>query len=843
MNPKKRKKGISLSTKFNILTIALILVTSAGITLFIIKGEIRNAYQELLTHGRTIADIVSKNSEYGIYTKDQEFLEQAIEGLRADPNIAYMVIMNQEGHHLVQKIFKSIIQLPPLNLSKDPSATNWFSQKQFTNKQDGMSYIDIQAPIIGYASNKSSEIFLNKDNIHKPTIVGYIQLGLSQEGSRKRIRQFLLSTVLVTSFIAVFGIVVTLLMTKRITFPIKRLRIATQEISDGKLDHRIEIQSTDEISDLSQSFNHMLERLKDYRDQVEVSTANLTAVNQQMVIEISERQQAEEALQKAHDELEIRVKERTAELRTTNEQLQQEIEERRQAEGALRSERDKFKGMLTAMGDGVDIINKDYIIEFQNELLQTRFGDKKGEKCYIAYMGLEKPCGFCLIQESIRTKNAVRVELVGRDGMNYELSSSPFVDIDGEVKIIELIRDITESKKAEEKMSTLQDQLRQSQKMEAIGHLAGGIAHDFNNLLTVIKGYSQLSLKQICDGDPLKEDIQEIQKAADRASALTSQLLAFSRRQIFEMKVLDLNTLIRDIDKMLRRIIGEDVNLVTLLDKDLGSVKTDLGQIQQVILNLAVNARDAMPSGGTLTIETANVELDESYAFIHIDTTPGQYVMISVSDTGLGMTPEVKERIFEPFFTTKEKGKGTGLGLSTVYGIVKQSAGNILVYSEPGQGTVFKIYLPRVDEPLEVLREKVVEEEFPYNSETILVTEDEEEVRKLAVRILNGQGYTVLEASHGEEALFIAKKHIANPIHLLLTDVVMPKMSGRELAEHLRPLYPEMKVLYMSGYTDDTIIRHRVLEQKVDFLQKPFTVDRLTKKVREVLDKDSKPVA
>jgi len=384
-------------------------------------------------------------------------------------------------------------------------------------------------------------------------------------------------------------------------------------------------------------------------------------------------------------------------------------------------------------------------------------------------------------------------------------------------------------------MAALQDQLRQSQKMEAIGRLAGGIAHDFNNLLTVIKGYSQLSLVEIKEGDPLRGDIEEIKNAADRAADLTRQLLAFSRRQIMEMKVLDLNDLLKNLDKMLRRVIGEDIELVTPLAEDLGRVKADPGQIEQVIMNLSVNARDAMPEGGKLTIETANVELDGAYARNHVAVTPGRYVMISVSDTGVGMAPEVRDRVFDPFFTTKEKGKGTGLGLSAVYGIVKQSDGNIWVYSEPGKGTAFKIYLPRVDEPLEEAGEVVVQKEIVGRGETILVVEDEEEVRKLAVQILRRQGYTVLEASQGNETSHICEQH-KGAIHLMVMDVVMPGMNGRELAKSLEPHHPEMQVLYMSGYTDNAIVHHGILEKGLNFIQKPFTLEGLLRKVREVLD-------
>jgi signal transduction histidine kinase len=388
----------------------------------------------------------------------------------------------------------------------------------------------------------------------------------------------------------------------------------------------------------------------------------------------------------------------------------------------------------------------------------------------------------------------------------------------------------------EKEREALQEQLRQSQKMEAIGRLAGGVAHDFNNLLTVIKGYSQLSLAEIKEDNPLRENVEEIRKASDRAADLTRQLLAFSRRQIMEMGVLDLNMYVQNLDKMLRRLISEDIELVSILAKDLGRVRTDPGQIEQVIMNLVVNARDAMPSGGKLTIETANVELDQAYARAHVAVKPGRYVMISVSDTGVGMTPEIRDRVFEPFFTTKEKGKGTGLGLSTVYGIVKQSEGNIWVYSEPGRGTSFKIYLPLVDEPLEELKEKVPKGELPRGSETILIVEDEEDVLKLTGAILRRQGYHVLETTSGEEALKVCKEK-KELFHLLLTDVVMPQMSGRQLAEELKQVCPDFRVLYMSGYTDNAITHHGILERGMNYLQKPFTVDSLARKVREVLDK------
>ena len=402
--------------------------------------------------------------------------------------------------------------------------------------------------------------------------------------------------------------------------------------------------------------------------------------------------------------------------------------------------------------------------------------------------------------------------------------------------VIEYARDITERKRAEEEKLSLQEQLRQSQKMEAIGQLAGGVAHDFNNLLTVIKGYSQLSLLDLKENNPLWGNIQEIEKATQQGTDLTRQLLTFSRRQVLDFKVLDLNALLKGLEKMLRRIIGENIELVTHLEGNLGRVKIDPSQIEQVIFNLAMNARDAMPSGGKLTVETANVELDEVYAHAHVGVTPGRYVSLSVSDTGVGMSQEEKEKAFEPFFTTKGKGKGTGLGLSMVYGTVKQSNGNIWVYSEPGRGTTFKINLPRIEEELDTLRKRVETDFFPGGSETVLLVEDDELVRDLANRLLKQLGYRVLVAVNGEDALRVAREHDGEKIHLLLADIVMPQMGGKELADQFKILRPDVKVLYTSGYADDAIVHHGALDPGTHFLQKPFSLKTLSHKVRKVLD-------
>jgi len=391
-------------------------------------------------------------------------------------------------------------------------------------------------------------------------------------------------------------------------------------------------------------------------------------------------------------------------------------------------------------------------------------------------------------------------------------------------------------KQIEEEKSSIEAQLHQSQKMEAIGQLAGGIAHDFNNLLTVINGYSEFALSSLSPNDSLREEIEEIRKAGVRAAGLTRQLLTFSRRQVPEFKVLDVGGIVRDLEKMLCRTIGENIELTIKLQENLGRVKADVGQIEQVMMNLAINARDAMPNGGKLIIELAGEELDETYVRKHAGVEPGKYVMISVSDTGEGMAPEIREKIFEPFFTTKETGKGTGLGLSTVYGIVKQSGGHIWVYSEKGHGTVFKIYLPEVEGEADQPVEKAREEETPPGEGKILVVEDEPSVRELTAEFLRKQGYTVLEAQHGNEALRTSREH-EGPIDLLVTDVVMPGMTGRELVERLSLTRPGMKVLYMSGYADDAVIQQGVLEEGVNYIQKPFSIGKFAHKVREVLNK------
>jgi two-component system cell cycle sensor histidine kinase/response regulator CckA len=429
----------------------------------------------------------------------------------------------------------------------------------------------------------------------------------------------------------------------------------------------------------------------------------------------------------------------------------------------------------------------------------------------------------------------IGMELAGRrkDGTEFPVEVSlSFVRTDEGTFAIAFVTDITQRKKLEE-------QLMHAQKMEAVGRLAGGVAHDFNNMLTVISGYNQMTLDQVSPLDPIRGYAEEILKAADRAAALTNQLLAFSRRQITQPRIFNVNSALTHTEKMLRRLIGEDIELSLQLGGDVGNIKADPGHLEQAIVNLATNARDAMPDGGRLTIETANTRLDEDYARTHPGVQPGEYILIAVTDNGQGMDRETKRRIFEPFFTTKEQGKGTGLGLATVYGIIKQAGGDIWVYSELGHGTTFKLYFPKAAESASESQGASAAAPAREGAETILVAEDEQGVRELTAKMLKGLGYNVLTASGGTEAADVAKSY-EGEIALLLTDVVMPGMSGTQLAQALRRRRPNLKVVYISGYTENTISHHGVLDPGVSFLGKPFSREALGRKVREALGKRRK---
>jgi PAS domain S-box-containing protein len=516
--------------------------------------------------------------------------------------------------------------------------------------------------------------------------------------------------------------------------------------------------------------------------------------------------------------------------------LLRDTAEQKRAEEALRESEERYRSLVETSPDGIALTDLDGNIIFCNQqnagllgLEDTAQAEGRNTFDFIAPEDRQDARdNWKKALEAGSIRNAEHTFL-RRDSSVFsgEMNASLVSVAEGKPNsFIVMLRDITERKK-------LEQQVRQATKMDAIGRLAGGVAHDFNNQLTAILGYTELILRKTTPDDPLRKTAEEIRKAGERSAALTHQLLAFSRRQILEPAVLDLNVVIADMHLMLQRLIGEDIKLVTIPEDDLGQMKADLSQMEQIIMNLVVNAREAMPDGGQLTIETTNSTLDARYCEQHPGARPGQYVTLVISDTGVGMSEEVQSHLFEPFFTTKDQ--GTGLGLATVYGIIKQHDGSIWCYSEEGKGTTFKVHLPRVDEP-DTLVEQEETGESPRGDETILVVEDEDQVRDITVQILESQGYNMLEASSGEAALALCAEY-QEKIHLLITDVVMPGMSGRDLADRLTLTRPEMRVIYMSGYTDNAIVQHGILQEGIDFINKPFMAGALALKVRRVLDR------
>ncbi len=517
-----------------------------------------------------------------------------------------------------------------------------------------------------------------------------------------------------------------------------------------------------------------------------------------------------------------------------------DVTERKQAEEALRLR----ERAMEAFVQGVcvtDATKPDNPIVYVNRAFGPMTGysaeEVSGRNCRFLQGPDTDPSAVAEIRAAIRDERPCLVELLNyrKDGTTFwnALSLAPIHDDDGRLThFVGVQTDVTPFKH-------LEAQFLQAQKMEVVGQLAGGVAHDFNNILTIITGYSDLALVSLDRRHEARTMLEEIRKAGERAAGLTRQLLAFSRKQVLQPRLLDLNDLVANVQKMLSRLIGEDIQLFTTLDPSLGPVKADPGQIEQILVNLAVNARDAMPGGGRLTVETADAEVDEASARACPELHAGRYAVLTFTDTGCGMDKQTLDRIFEPFFTTKGQGRGTGLGLATVYGIVKQSGGYVSAQSEPGKGATFKIFLPVVNGEVdfsEVVRRRGP---APRGNETVLLVEDEEGVRAMARHVLQNNGYTVLEAENGQEALRVVGQ--GEPVDLVLTDVVMPLLGGRDLAEQVVTLLPGVKVLYMSGYTDDTGIRTGVLESENEFLQKPFTTVALLEKVREVLDKESQP--
>ena len=524
-----------------------------------------------------------------------------------------------------------------------------------------------------------------------------------------------------------------------------------------------------------------------------------------------------------------------------------DITERKRAEKELQKEKDRLSALLSNTADLIAAMDADYTILFMSNALVKEFGERTGEKCYRAFCGLEEPCGVnCSVDEVIkngrdmfeyshRATEDVRSGRVRGDAVQLTLQGSQVLETvshpflyEGKRCVMEVSRDITERKR-------LEDQLRQAQKMEAVGNLAGGIAHDFNNILQGIMGYADMAKMNLLPSDQVYQEIEQILKGADRAATLTRQLLAFSRRQMIRPVDLDLNDVIAGVSNMLHRVIGEHIELDLKFGADTRTVHADGGTLEQVLLNLCVNARDAMPTGGQLTIETDQVVLDGGFCETHPWASPGDYALVSVTDTGVGIPPDVVDHIFEPFFTTKETGKGTGLGLSMVYGIVKQHEGLVHCYSEPNKGTCFKIYLPSVERIAATDQKANDTPEAVGGTETILLAEDDEMVREIAVITLERSGYKVLAAKDGEEALQFFEKH-REDIQFALLDVVMPKVSGRGVYDAIRALKPDLPVLFSSGYNTNAIHTGFVVEEGLETIQKPYSPNALLHKIREVLD-------
>jgi PAS domain S-box-containing protein len=515
-----------------------------------------------------------------------------------------------------------------------------------------------------------------------------------------------------------------------------------------------------------------------------------------------------------------------------------EITDRKKAEEELRKSEEKYRKILETITDGYHEVDLAGNFTLANDSLCELFGYRREELLGMNYRQLTDQQ---TAKQTYELYNKVYTTGLANPGFEFGISRKDGSKrkVSASVSLIRneegratgfrgIFRDVTDKMRLEE-------QLRQAVKMEAIGRLAGSVAHDFNNILTAIIGYSGMLMQQLPEGSPEHEKLLQIGRAAARAADLTRQLLVFSRKQILDTEVMNLNEVVVELEKMLKRLIGEDIELVTMLNPSLGYVQADASQIEQILMNLAVNARDAMPNGGNLTIETADVFLDEDYCRVHPEVEPAQYVMFAVSDSGRGMDAETLSRCFDPFFTTKQKGAGTGLGLSTVYGIVKQHRGHITVYSEPGHGTIFKVYLPKAEEFHEEPLKPPGIGLRPQGNETILIVEDESLVRNLNREALEMLGYSALTASDPREAVALSDEH-EGPIHLLLTDVVLPQMDGSTLFGKISSKRPEMKVLYMSGYTENFIVHHGVLDRSVHFIAKPFTVEALAAKIRQVLD-------
>ncbi|MCJ7618373.1 MAG: ATP-binding protein [Desulfobacterales bacterium] len=646
-----------------------------------------------------------------------------------------------------------------------------------------------------------------------------------------------INIITILSLTSVFlALLIGLFITRSITKPIKKLNSAADEIGKGNLEAKVAISSKDEIGHLAESFNKMAEDLKINKENLEAivdeRTAELKTVNQQLQKEVNKHKQAKESLLESANQTRIAYDQSIIYAK----QLKEEIAKRKRFAEDLQESEKQYRETINSMVDWILVVDSDLKIRLLNSAfmkinkelgLETDVIGKTPMEIYpfIADTLLDE---YSQVFENKKMLVTEETTIVNDKEFITESRKIPLFEGDKITRIVSVIHDMTEHKR-------LESQLMQAQKMEAIGRLSGGIAHDFNNLLTTIIGYCEIILITIPKDDPIKEKIEFIHAAGEKAATLTHQLLAFSRKQVLKLKPVNLNKIVENMGKMTARIIGEDVKLQFKTNLPIGNIIADSGQIEQILMNLAVNARDAMPNGGSLIIETAEVFLDNEFAIRHEGLKPGSYIMLAVTDTGEGMTQEVQKKIFEPFFTTKELGKGTGLGLATIFGIVKQHNGYINVYSESGSGTTFKIYLPLAGEAKEEKKDKK-QMSMPQGREIILVVDDAPSICGLVTDTLQPLGYKVLEAYSAKDAIEISKSK-KEKIDLLLTDVIMPEMNGKELADALKQMQSDIKVIFMSGYTDNVIIQEGIMESGLILINKPLIPSVLARKLREVLDK------
>jgi signal transduction histidine kinase/CheY-like chemotaxis protein len=768
-------RAMSVRTKLVLLTGLLLGSISAFIYLYLPGRAEERILRTVAAEARDISRIAAFSVAPALFFGDPTAGLELLKGADATTDVAYVVVVDRHG-----EVFAAI--------HEDVARAARYAESLLAGRSSPEVSIHRAAFPIFYEGER----------------IGTLYAGLSLAPAHAEIESLRRTVAVVSAFVFLLGLVAAIAIGAFVTRPLSQMVETTKEIARGQWQRRAPLHSLDEVGELAHSFNTMLDALERAHNELEELNRNL----------------------------EHRVADRTVEL-------EQEILERWRGEDALGRANERFVLAAAAVNGAI----YDWDIETNTVLWTDGITRVFGYPLEDVAPTIDWWTSRIHPEDVRRVEEQLRGDVeAGRDFVSeYRFRTSDQTDLhvwdrgrvlcdeNGRaVRMVGIMESVTELKR-------LEDQFRQAQKMEAVGRLAGGIAHDFNNLLTTILGYSHLILERIESDDPLRPEVEEIRTAGERAAALTKQLLAFSRKQVIEPKVLEVNAVVANLDKMLRRLIGEDIQFQTELGSA-GHIKADLGQLEQVIMNIAVNARDAMPRRGVLTIRTGSAVFDEAFIRQHVGARIGQYASIVVSDTGCGMDKVTKLRIFEPFFTTKDPSKGTGLGMAMVYGIVKQSEGYIWVDSEPGKGTSISVYFPRVQEeglPLDPADAALA---LPGGSEIVLLVEDEDAVLSLVRGLLRSRGYTVLEASNAAEAVRISNDFIG-PIHVLLTDVVMPEVSGRELADQLRQTRPDMRLIYMSGYTEDTVVHHGVRMSDAGFLQKPFTPDLLLRKMREMLDR------